>query len=159
MFNECEAESCFLFYGYTVHGARILVNVCPIVIQRREQHGCGNTAGGSAKYGQVRPCRFPPHLLSCVHQSRRAFSGEYARKRIHNPYLRTLGSCERVRAAGLEPHWNWREPFLPGASPPKYARIAMTLDTVHPAHGAAIVDVERDEAGGSQPIQDLWGAH
>ena len=40
-----------------------------------------------------------------------------------------------------------------------YACIAITPGTVHPTHRAAIVDVERDEAGGSQPIQDLWGAH
>ena len=33
----------------TVHGARIQVVVCPIAIQHKEQHGCGNTASGSTR--------------------------------------------------------------------------------------------------------------
>ena len=44
------------------------------------------------------------------------------------------------------------------ADPSRASRIAMTLDTVRPAHGAATVGIVRDEANGSQPIQDLWGA-
>lgn len=32
---------------------------------------------------------------------------------------------------------------------PRRVRIAMTADTVHPAHGAAIFEVEKDESGGN----------
>jgi len=36
----------------------------------------------------------------------------------------------------------------------------MTLDTVHPAHGAAIVEAEKDEGGGklSQVMGDFFGS-
>jgi hypothetical protein len=33
------------------------------------------------------------------------------------------------------------------AKHPRRVCIAMTADTVHPAHGAAIVEVEKDESG------------
>jgi len=130
--------------GCTVHATEN--TICLIVIQHRERPGCGNTASGSAKYGRVRPCRFPPHLLSCEHQSIRASSGENERDQVHNPLPRTPGSCETVRVAALEPRWNWRERFRSGSSPPGSARIAITSDTVHPARGAAIVEVDRDSA-------------
>jgi len=49
-------------------------------------------------------------------------------------------------AAASKPRWTWRELFLLEHWPLGYARIAITLDTVHPARGAAIVEVARDES-------------
>jgi len=57
------------------------------------------------------------------------------------------GSYEKVHAATSNPRCSWRERFLSEPLPRKYARIAITPDTVRPAHGAAIVEVERDENG------------
>ena len=51
-------------------------------------------------------------------------------------------------------------PFLFGVPAPSRVCIAMTLDTVHPAHGAAIVEAEKDEGGGklSQVMGDFFGS-
>jgi hypothetical protein len=60
-----------------------------------------------------------------------------------------LHSCEHRTCAescpqtALKPRWTWREPFLSGSSLPGHARIAITPDIVHPAHGAAIAEVVR----------------
>ena len=56
-----------------------------------------------------------------------------------------LSSQARDIDATLKPRWNWRRLFPLGFSPPEYARIATTPATVRPAHGAAIVEVEKDE--------------
>jgi hypothetical protein len=53
---------------------------------------------------------------------------------------------ESPPAAASKPRWNWRERFLSGLWPPKRACIAITLATVRPERGAAIVEGERDES-------------
>jgi hypothetical protein len=112
------------------------------VIQHGKQRGCGNTAGASAKYGRVRPCRFPPHRLSSVHQSLRACLGESWSDRVRNPRLRIPDPREKLHAAALQPRWNSRRLFLSESSPPEYAHIATTPATVRPVHTAAIVKDE-----------------
>jgi hypothetical protein len=56
------------------------------------------------------------------------------------------GLCEKLHAAASKLRWNWRERFRSGYWLPRYVRIAITPDTVHPAHGAAIVEMEKVEA-------------
>jgi hypothetical protein len=73
-----------------------------------------------------------------------AFAAQAPNPRRHNP-----GSYEKLYGATLRPPWNWRVRFLTVSLPPKHARIAITPDTVRPAHGAAIVEVEKDESGGN----------
>jgi hypothetical protein len=51
---------------------------------------------------------------------------------------------------------NWRERFLSGSSPLKHARIAITPDTVLPAHAAASVEGSKKSAcpGGTALCRD-----
>src|SRR5438270_2892855 len=65
-----------------------------------------------------------------------------------NPRPRLPCSQQKPREPSLRPPWTSREHFPSGLSPPKCARIAITPDTVRAAHGAAIVEVLRDESGG-----------
>ena len=67
------------------------------------------------------------------------------------PMSPNAGFVESLLAAASRAHWNWRGLFLRGSSPHGYARTATAPDTVHPAHGAAIVEVQRDESA-SSPI-------
>jgi hypothetical protein len=97
----------------------------------------------------VRPSRFPPHLSSCVHLSLRASPGQQQKGQVPNLRLRTPDTCEKPAATTLKPRWTLREPFLSGSSLPGHARTAITPDIVRPAHGAAIVEVEKDESGGN----------
>jgi len=124
------------------------------VIQRREQRGCGNTAGGSAQDRPVRSRRCDPHLPVCVHPSPRTSPRRELIVRVLNSRLRRALQCERLSATASKPRWTWRERFLSGSSPPRCARIATTPDTAHPAHRAAIVEGERDKCGGtpSRPL-------
>jgi hypothetical protein len=138
-----------LFYRnrLRVHGTRCTQsrNICLIVIQHREQPGCGNTASGSAWDRWVRLRRCDPHPSGCVHPSRRAFLSKKWWARLLNPLLRRVGRWEIRPAAASTLRCNWRERFLSGSSPFRRVRIAITPDTVHPAYGAAIAAVPRDE--------------
>ena len=124
------------------------------MIQRREQRGCGNTAGGSAQDRPVRSRRCDPHLPVCVHPSPLTSPRRELIVRVLNSRLRRALQCERLSATASKPRWTWRERFLSGSSPPRCARIATTPDTAHPAHRAAIVEGERDKCGGtpSRPL-------
>jgi hypothetical protein len=131
------------------------------VIQHRERLGCGNTASGSAWEGWARLRRCQPHLPACVHQTPRKSSRRELIARAFNLSLRRAPQREKLSAAASKPRCNWRERFLPGSSPLKHARIAITPDIVRPAHGAAIVEPVRDErflltliVGGAKPQQD-----
>src|SRR6202007_2093151 len=97
----------------------------------------------------VRPRLRQPHLLSCVHQTRRDSPAQQQKVRVPKPRLRTRFTGEKRHAAALKLLWSWRELFLSESSPPRRVRIVMTLDKVHPAQGAAIVEVETDESGGN----------
>ena len=131
--------------GYTVHGARNRGNICPIGIQHRERPGCGNTASESAWDGWMRPRRCQPHFPGWVHQSHRAYLSRKWWGRLPNPRLRRASQCEKPSAPASKPRWNWRERFLSGSSPPKYASIAITPAIVRPAHGVAtVVGVVKD---------------
>ena len=54
-------------------------------------------------------------------------------------------TIQKQHAEALKRRQNWRELFLSEPLPRKYARIA--IPTVRPAHGAAVVEVVRDESG------------
>jgi hypothetical protein len=97
----------------------------------------------------VRPRRCHPRLLSCVHQSLHIPSGRHYRDQAPNPRPRVLCSRQKPCEPSLRPPWTSRDLFLSGLSHPKCVRIAITPDTVRPVHGAAIVEVVRDESGGS----------
>ena len=75
----------------------------------------------------------------------RAYPSESWKDRARKPRVRAPGSSGRVEAAALKPLWNWRVFSLSGSTVPRCARIAITQATVRPAHGAAIVEAERDE--------------
>jgi hypothetical protein len=58
------------------------------VIRHGERCGCGNAASGSARRREARSCCEHPHLLSCVHQSLRAYSSKSWKDRVRNPCIR-----------------------------------------------------------------------
>ena len=97
----------------------------------------------------MRPRRFERHLLPRVHRSLRASPGQQQKGQVTNLRVRTPDTCEKSAATALKPRWTLREPFLSGSSLPGHARTAITLDIVRPAHGAAIVEVEKHESGGN----------
>src|SRR6516225_11389832 len=127
------------------------MNSSLIATQHNEQPGCGNTESGSAWDRHLRLCCAHLRLLSCMHRNLRASSRHQLTVRVPNPRLRTPGWQESVSAAGLRPRWTWHEPSPPESSPPRYARIAITPDTVRPARRVVIVEVERNESAAMHP--------
>jgi len=91
--------------------------------------------------------RCDSHFPVCVHPSPRTLLQRKLIVLVLNPRLRRAPQCEQLPAAASRPHWNWRERFLSGCSPPGYARIATAADPVRLAHAAAIVAVEDRECG------------
>src|SRR5215469_4573169 len=62
---------------------------------------------------------------------------------------------EAVRSS-FKPPLQLARTFSSGSSPHGFARIAITPATVRPAHGAAIVEEERDEGGGHCGVSEFF---